>query len=66
MKNNILAAFMVPHPPMIVPQVGRGFRGHFAEKVKVDLILKERGRLITRHWEMYRVPYAFTAQHKSH
>ncbi len=24
MKNNILAAFMVPHPPMIIPQVGRG------------------------------------------
>ncbi len=24
MKENILAAFMVPHPPMIVPQVGRG------------------------------------------
>ena len=24
MKKNILAAFMVPHPPMIIPQVGRG------------------------------------------
>ena len=23
-KNNLLAAFMVPHPPMIVPAVGRG------------------------------------------
>ena len=23
-KNTLLAAFMVPHPPMIVPQVGRG------------------------------------------
>ena len=30
-KGSILAAFMVPHPPMIVPEIGRGSEKQIAE-----------------------------------
>ena len=32
-KSNLLAAFMVPHPPLIVPAVGKG--GENIKKIRI-------------------------------
>ena len=31
---SILAAFMVPHPPMIIPEIGRGSEEQIRETIK--------------------------------
>ena len=42
----ILAAFMVPHPPMIVPQVGRGSEKQIPETVRAyQEVAKEIAKL---------------------
>ena len=35
-RNNmaIVAAYMVPHPPMIIPQIGRGSEGQITETIR--------------------------------
>ena len=37
----ILAGFMVPHPPMIVPDIGRGSESQITETIRAYEIIAE-------------------------
>ena len=41
---SILAAFMVPHPPMIVPAVGRGSEAQISKTIRAyEQVGRDRG-----------------------